>query len=86
MKNEKGFTGMLISVIIAIIIIVAIIFIWQKMSVKSLQKATEEAAKEAGVEVNTENASPQGQVNAVRDMMNKIKDKKNSEIENELKK
>jgi hypothetical protein len=58
---------------------------WQRMSVRSLQNTTQKAAQDAGVEINTQNASPQGQVNAVRDMVGKIQDKQNAEIENEMK-
>jgi cytidyltransferase-like protein len=86
MKNKKGFAGMLVSIIITVVIIVALSFWWQKMSSDKLQNATQKAADEAGIKLESHDATPQGQVNAVRDMMNKIQDKKNGEIENELKK
>lgn len=85
-KNKKGFAGMLISILMAIAIIVALIFWSQKHSSKSLQDATQKAAEDAGIKLEEHASSPQGQVNAVRDMMGKIQDKKNAEIENELKK
>jgi cytidyltransferase-like protein len=85
-NNKKGFVGLLVELLIAVALIVAGFFMWQKMSTNNLQEATKKASEEAGVEVNTQDATPQGQVNAVRDMMNKIQDKKNSEIQNELNK
>lgn len=86
MKNKKGFAGLMISIIVAIAIMVALFVWWQKMSANNLQNATQEAADQAGIQLENHNASPQGQVDAVRDMVGKIQDKKNAEIENELKK
>ena len=85
-KNKKGFVGSAISIIISLAIIFGIYFWWQKMSVKNLQDTTKKAAQDAGVEINTQDATPQGQVNAVRDMVEKVQDKENAAIENELKK
>lgn len=88
MENKKGFMGLL--VILAVVIVTAIAyggyFFWQNAVVGNLKNTTEKAAKSAGVEVNTQNTSAQGQVDAVREMVGKIQDKKNAEIENELKK
>jgi cytoskeletal protein RodZ len=86
MKNKKGFVGGLISIIITVAIILGMYIWWQKMTVKNLQDTTKKAAQDAGVEINTQDASPQGQVNAVRDVVGKIQDKENAEIENEMKK
>lgn len=85
-KNKKGFIGGFICIIAAVFIAVGIYFWWQKMSVKSIENATKKASEEAGVEINTQNVSPQGQVDAVRDMVGKIQDKENAKIENEMKK
>ncbi|MFA5777539.1 MAG: hypothetical protein WC906_03815 [Parcubacteria group bacterium] len=86
MKNKKGFAGMLAGIIVAISVMVALFVWWQKMSSKNLQNATQKAADEAGIKLEDHDASPQGQVDAVRDMVGKLQDKKNAEIENELKK
>lgn len=86
MKNKKGFAGMMASIIVAVAVIVALIFWWKKMSGNKLQNATQKAANEAGIQLENHDATPQGQIDAVRDMTNKLQDKKNSEIENELNK
>lgn len=83
-KNKKGFIGGIICIIISVAIIIGVYFWWQKMSVKNLKNVTKKASQEAGVEIDTQDTSPQGQVNAVRDMMGKIQDKRNAEIEKEL--
>ena len=85
MKNKKGFVGGLVSIIITVAIILGLYFWWQKMSVKNLQNTTQKASQEAGVEINTQDASPQGQVNAVRDLVGKVQNKENAKIENEMK-
>lgn len=71
---------MLVSLIITVAIMAVVYFLWQKKSVESLQKTTQKAAEDAGVKVNTQNNTPQGQVDAVRDTVKKIQDKKNSEV------
>ena len=86
MTNKKGFIGGFIYIIAAVFIIVGVYFWWQKMSVESVKNAAKKASEEAGVEINTQNVSPQGQVDAVRDMVGKIQDKENKKIENELNK
>jgi len=84
MKNKKGFIGGLLSIIITVAIILGMYLWWEKMTVKNLQDTTKKAAQDAGVEINTQDASPQGQVNAVRDAVNKIQDKENAEIANQI--
>lgn len=85
MSNKKGFVGGLVMMLLSIFVLLGIYFLYQKMSAKSMQNAVEKAAQSAGVDVDAKDVSPQGQVNAVRDMMGKIQDKKNAEIEKELK-
>jgi flagellar biosynthesis/type III secretory pathway M-ring protein FliF/YscJ len=87
MKNKKGFISVLISVIVALAIIIGGYFLWQKITMKNLQKTTEKAAEEAGIEIETPNDnSPQGQVDAVRDMIGKVQDKENAKIKEDLEK
>lgn len=86
MQNKKGFIGGLIGIIVAVAIICAMYFWWQKMSAENLQRTIQKASQESGIDVNIQDASPQGQVNALRDMVGKIQDKKNTEIEEEMKK
>ena len=83
-KNKKGFIGGLVSIIVTLAIICGLYFWWQKMTTKNLLNATQKAAKEAGVTLDEHDASPQGQVNAVRDVVGKIQDKENAKIEKEL--
>lgn len=85
MENKKEFVILLVSIVLVILLIGGIYFAWNKMIFGSLQNVTKNASKAAGVEVNTQDSSPQGQINAVRDMMGKIQEKRNAEIENELK-
>ena len=84
-KNKKGFIGGLAMIIIAVAIIVGAYFLWQKNSLKNIEDTIKKSSEEAGVEINAQDASPQGQVNAVRDAVNKIQDKENSRIKNEIK-
>jgi hypothetical protein len=86
LKNKRGFAGMLVGIIVAVTLMAALFVWWQKMSANNLQNATQKAADEAGVKLESHDATPQGQVDTVRDMVGKIQDKKNAEIENELKK
>lgn len=86
MTNKKGFIGGFICIIAVVVVIVGVYIWWQKMSVESVKNAAKKASEEAGVEINTQNVSPQGQVDAVRDMVGKIQDKENKKIENELNK
>jgi len=86
MQNKKGFIGGLISILVALAIIVGGYFLWQKMSVENLQKTTEKAAQDAGIEINAQNLTPQGQVDAVRDKVGKVQDKENAKIKEELEK
>ncbi len=85
-RNKKGFVGGLVSILVSILIILMIYFLWQKFSMKNLQKTTEKAAQDAGIEINAQNMSPQGQVDAVRDMVGKVQDKENAKIKEELEK
>jgi uncharacterized protein HemX len=86
MQNKKGFIGGLVSILIALAIIIGGYFWWQKISVENLQKTTEKAAQDAGVEIDAQNVTPQGQVDAVRDMVGKVQDKENAKIKEELEK
>ena len=86
MENKKGFIGSLISIIIALALIIGGYIWWQKISAKNMENVTKEASEEAGVEIDSQYTSPQGQVDAVRDMVGKIQDKENERIENELNK
>lgn len=83
-KNKKGFAGLLVSMIMAIAIIAIMYYLWQKSASQGIQNTVQKAAEEVGVEVDSQEVSPQGQVDAVRDIMNGIQDKKNAEIEREL--
>ena len=86
MGNKKEVIILLVSMIIVVIMIIfAGYFLWNNMIFGNLEKTTEKAAKAAGVEIDKQDNSSQGQINAVRDMMGKIQEKKNAEIENELK-
>jgi len=85
-KTKNGFAGMLVSILVAVALIVGLIYWWQKMSSNNLQNATQKAADEAGVQLESHDATSQGQVDAVRDMVNKVQDKKNTEVEGELNK
>ena len=85
MENKKGFIGSLISIIIALALIIGGYFWWQKISVKNTENVIKEASEEAEVEIDSQYTSPQGQVDAIRDMVGKIQDKENAKIENELK-
>lgn len=86
MQNKKGFIGGLVSLLVALAIIIGGYFLWQKMSVENLQETTKKAAQDAGVEIDAQNVTPQGQVNAVRDMVGKVQDKENAKIKEELEK
>ena len=85
MQNKKGFVGGLVGILIAIFIFVGIYLTYQRMSAKKLQETTQKAAEDAGVEIETKNISPQGQVDSVRDLVGKVQDKENARIENEMK-
>ncbi len=86
MQNKKGFIGGLVSILVAILVVLMIYFLWQKFSMKTLQKTTEKAAQEAGIEIDAQNVTPQGQVDAVRDMVGKVQDQQNAKIKEELEK
>lgn len=86
MENKKGFAGLFLSMIIAIVLICGCYILWYQMSMQSLENTTKEAAQDAGVKIDAQDALPQGQVDAVRDMVGKVQDKKNTEMEDALKK
>jgi len=86
MQNKKGFIGGLVGILVALAIVIGGYFLWQKISVENLQKTTEKAAQDAGIEINAQNLTPQGQVDAVRDMVGKVQDKENAKIKEELEK
>ena len=85
MENKKEFVILIVSVVLVVLLVGGIYFAWNKMIFGSLQNVTKNASKAAGVEVNTQDSSPKGQIDSVRDMMGKIQEKRNAEIENELK-
>ena len=85
MDNKKGFIGGLVGILIAVFVFVGIYLMYQRMSAKELQETTQKAAENAGVEIETKNISPQGQVDSVRDLVGKVQDKENARIENEMK-
>ena len=85
MENKKEFVILIVSVVLVVLLVGGIYFAWNKMIFGSLQNVTKNASKAAGVEVNTQDSSSKGQIDSVRDMMGKIQDKRNAEIENELK-
>jgi len=86
MWSRKEFIILLASILIVVIMIIfGGYFLWNNMIFGNLQKAAQNASKEAGVEINTNDSSSQGSVNSVRDMMEKIQEKKNAEMEDALK-
>jgi len=85
MENKKELLILLVGIIIVILLILGGYFLWSNMIFGNLENTTEKAAKAAGVKINTEDTSSQGSANSVRDMMGKIQEKKNAEIEDVLK-
>lgn len=83
-QNPKGFAGLLMIVISALIMLVSF-FIWQKYSSNAFRNVIGNQVNEKGEIIPApEIKSPQGQVDAVRDMMNNIQDKKDKEIQKEM--
>jgi hypothetical protein len=84
--NPKGFAGLLMIVISAVIIIIMFL-VWQKYTAMSLRNTIGQQVDQNGNLVPApEIQSPQGEVDAVRGMVNNLQDKKNKEIQDEMNK